>query len=226
LELPYLTGKSAYPLADPTAPGFMAFLCRLFARMGPFDLGDRVQPFQFGQDVPGLAGWEWHHTPGHAPGHVSFYRASDGTLLVGDAFTTVNLDSLLAIATKRQQISRPPTPITFDWDAARESVQRLAALKPFTFACGHGTPMSGNQAVLDFAEFARNFPVPSHGRYVAEPARTDASGVTYLPPKPPDPVPGIAASVGVAAIAGTMIAVAAKRRKGRPSAELTPREAS
>jgi glyoxylase-like metal-dependent hydrolase (beta-lactamase superfamily II) len=213
LELPYLTTRSAYPPADPTAPGFMAFMCRFFARMGPFDLGDRVRELPFGHDAPGLAGWEWCHTPGHAPGHVSFYRPSDGTLLAGDAFTTVNLDSFLAIVTKRRQISRPPTPITYDWGAARDSVQRLAGLKPFTLACGHGMPMSGNQAAIDLADFARKFPMPSQGRYVTEPARTDETGVTYLPPKPVDPVPGIAASVGVAVLAGTMIALAAKRRR-------------
>ena len=212
-ELPYLTGKSAYPPADPTAPGFMAFMSRFFRNMKPLDLGDRVQALQDGRDAPGLAGWEWHHTPGHAPGHVSFYRRSDATLLAGDAFATVNMDSFFAIVAKRQQVSRPPTPITCDWGAARESVQRLATLKPFTLACGHGTPMSGNQAALEFADFARNFPIPSHGRYVTEPAHTDENGIVYLPPKPTDRVPAIAASVGVAALAGTMIAMAANRRR-------------
>lgn len=213
LELPFLTRKSAYPPFDPTAPGFMAFVTRFVGNIKPFDLGDRVQPLESDQDPAGLTGWNWHHTPGHAPGHVSFYRRSDATLLAGDAFTTVNLDSLFAIVTKRQQISRPPTPSTIDWAAARESVQRLAALKPFTLACGHGTPMSGNQAALDFADFARKFPIPSRGRYVTEPAQTDENGIVYLPPKPPDRVPAIAASVGVAALVGTMIAVAANRRR-------------
>ncbi len=35
--------------------------------------------------VPCLPGWRWVHTPGHTPGHVSFYRAADGVLISGDA---------------------------------------------------------------------------------------------------------------------------------------------
>lgn len=211
LELPYLKGRSFYPPSDPTAPGFMAFVSRFFTPK-PFNLGGRVRPFAFGADAPGLEDWERHHTPGHAPGHVSFFRPSDGTLLAGDAFTTVNLDSGFAVVMKKQEISRPPTPVTCDWEAASESVRRLAGLKPCTLACGHGIPMSGVEVALEFAEFARNFPIPSHGRYVAEPARADETGVTYLPPKPADPALRVAAGVGIAAVSAGLLALVAKRR--------------
>ncbi|MGI8742045.1 MAG: MBL fold metallo-hydrolase [Bryobacteraceae bacterium] len=217
LELPYLTGKSCYPPPDPTAPGFMAFLSRFFSAK-PFDLRGRVRPLEFGNDVPGLANWEWHHTPGHTPGHVSFFRPGDATLLAGDAFTTVDVDSAFALATKKRQISRPPAPMTSDWIAAGESVGRLAALKPFTLACGHGLPMSGNTAAADLARFSRDFPVPSHGRYVPEPARADENGVTYLPPKPPDPVPAIAAGIGLAAIAGALFALTSRNTGSKDQA--------
>lgn len=215
LELPYLTGRSPYPPPDPTAPGFMSFLSRFFSPK-PFDLGGRVRPLSSEHGVPGLDNWEWHHTPGHSPGHVSFFRPEDGTLLAGDAFTTVDVDSAFALMTRRQSISRPPTPMTCDWEAAAQSVRRLAALRPSNLACGHGTPMigaeRGNQIAREFAEFARTFPVPSHGRYVGRPARADESGVTYVPPKPPDPALNVAAGLGVAAVAATMFAVAARRR--------------
>ena len=50
--------------------------------------------------------------------------------------------------------------------------------------------MSGPDAADEFTRFAEHFPVPSHGRYVAEPAQTNEEGVVYLPPAPPDPLAG------------------------------------
>lgn len=216
MEFPYITGKSKYPPADPTAPGFISFMTRFFTTQAP-DLGDRVRPLEEGCPAPGMDGWEWHFTPGHAPGHVAFFRSSDATLIAGDAFATVNLDSLLDIATKRQRISRPPTPINYDWKLVRESVRKLDALNPLTFACGHGVPMSGPDAADEFSRFADYFPIPSHGRYVAEPARTNENGVVYLPPAPPDRLPGIAGSVGVATLAALMVAKAVRNRESRAS---------
>jgi hypothetical protein len=94
--------------------------------------------------------------------------------LAGDAFTTMNVDSVLAVLTKRKRISRPPTPVNYDWKLCAESVRKLDALNPLTFACGHGMPMAGPDAADQFTWFAEHFPVPPHGRYVAEPAKTSA----------------------------------------------------
>jgi glyoxylase-like metal-dependent hydrolase (beta-lactamase superfamily II) len=212
LELPYLTGKSPYPPIDPTAPGFMAFLGR-FIPSRTVNLGERVRPLPSGGEVPGMPGWECHHTPGHAPGHIAFFRPSDATLIAGDAFTTMNIDNLLDALAKKKQICRPPTPITYDWDAARDSVRLLADLRPLTIAAGHGNPMTGPEASDELSDFAAHFTPPPRGRYVHQPARTGATGIVALPPAPSDPVPGIAAAIGVAAIAGAMFAVAAHRRK-------------
>jgi len=209
LEMPYLTGQSKYPPADPTAPGFMSFLTR-FLKPQPANLGDRVQPFSRGE-LPGMPGWEWFHTPGHAPGHVAFFRRLDATLLAGDAFTTMNVDSFLAVVAKKQQVCRPPTPVTYDWPQARDSVRLLADLKPFTLACGHGVPMKGNEATMQLTALARHFRTPRHGRYVPEPARVDETGVVWVPPAPADPVPKVAVAVGMAA--ATAVLVSALRRR-------------
>jgi glyoxylase-like metal-dependent hydrolase (beta-lactamase superfamily II) len=210
LELPYLTGKSVYPPTDPTAPGFLSFVTRFFPPQG-FDFGDRVRPFEEGK-FP-LRNWTWHHTPGHSPGHTAFFRSTDATLLAGDAFATVNLDSLLDILSKKQQVSRPTTPATCDWKAAAESVKKLDALNPLTFGCGHGVPMSGPEAAAELEYFAYHFPFPSHGRYAHQPAETDEGGVVRLPPPPPDKAPGVAGALGIATLSGVMFAVAAQRRK-------------
>lgn len=210
LEKPYLTGRSPYPPGDPTVPGFMGFMMRFVKRTQGFDLGGRLRPIE-NSELPGMPGWECHHTPGHSPGHLSFFRRSDRTLLAGDACTTVDVDSLVAVVTKQQRVCRPPTPMNYDWKAARESVRLLSSLEPSTLACGHGVPMKGADASLQLAALAREFPIPRHGRYVAEPARVGESGIEWLPPEPYDPLPKIAAGVGVAAAAALIVAV---RRRG------------
>jgi len=223
-ELPYLTGRSNYPPPDPTVGGFVAFYSRLM-KARPCLLGDCVQSLEHGREAPGLSGWEWHHTPGHSPGHVVFFRREDGTLLAGDAIITMNLDSFFASALRVPRVCGPPAPFTADWPRAHESVRLLAELRPQTIACGHGTPMTGGKAVMQLAELATHFPIPRRGRYVEQPARMDETGVVSLPPQPPDRLPGAAIAFGIAAAAGGMFAVAARRRKRSSKAD-TPAQAS
>ena len=83
---------------------------------------------------------------------------------------TANLDSYFVLFARKPRISRPPTPFTCDWIAARESVRQLAALRPFTIGSGHGVPMSGEHVARELAGFAENFPIPERGRYVQSPA--------------------------------------------------------
>ena len=40
------------------------------------------------------------HCPGHTPGHVSFFRESDRTLIAGDAFVTTKQESTIAVLTQ------------------------------------------------------------------------------------------------------------------------------
>jgi len=223
LELPYLTGRSNYPPPDPTVGGFIAFYSRLI-KARPCLLGNAVQSLESGREAPGLPAWEWHHTPGHSPGHIVFFRREDGILLAGDAIITVNFNSFFATTLGVPRVCGPPAPFTPDWPRAHESVRLLAELRPQTIACGHGTPMTGGKAVMQLAELATNFPIPHRGRYIEEPARTDETGVVSLPPEPPGRLPGVAIAVGLAAAAGAMVAVAAYRRKQSTKAD-TPAQA-
>ena len=210
LEWPYLDGRSSYPPNDPTAPGFFSAMSRLFPAR-TVHVGDRLQ--EIGNSLPelGMDQWEALATPGHTPGHVAFFRSSDGVLLAGDALTTMDLNSFLATVTKRKQVCGPPFPATTDWLQARRSVERLAALRPRVIAAGHGLPMQ--DAADELAELAKHFPIPEHGRYVSEAARADESGITYLPPAPVDALPKIAAGVAAGiAIAGLGALMAKKAR--------------
>jgi glyoxylase-like metal-dependent hydrolase (beta-lactamase superfamily II) len=187
LEMPYLTGKSLYPPADPTVGGAIAFLSRFFPRRAR-NFGDRVRELPTGK-VPGASGWEWIATPGHSPGHVCFFRESDRVLIGGDAFTTVNMDSWSGLLTGQQRLSRPPTPFTIDWELARSSVQKLASLRPNVAGSGHGIPVSDAALPERMQRFAERLRPPRYGRYVKHPAQTDKNGIVDLPPAPFDPVP-------------------------------------
>ncbi|HLY20023.1 MAG TPA: MBL fold metallo-hydrolase [Bryobacteraceae bacterium] len=213
LERPFLTGQSAYPPKEPLAGGTFAFLCRVFSTDPP-DMGDRLHDLPEGGEVPGLIGWRWHHTPGHAPGHVVFFQRYESTLLSGDACVTMDLDSVMGILIQEPRICRPPAAFTYDWEQAHASVKLLADLSPNVIGAGHGEPMSGDAVTAGLAELALNFPRPRHGRYAHEPARIDEHGVQYVPPPLPDPLPKIAAAVGLTAVAVGAVVVLSRRSRG------------
>ena len=208
LELPYLTGRSAYPPPDPTVGGgAMSGLSRFYPR-GPYDFGDRILPLPADGSVPGMAGWRWIHTPGHTPGHVSLYRDSDRTLIAGDAFVTTKPESAIAALTQRPGIHGPPSYFTSDWISARRSVEELAALEPLRVATGHGPPLEGERMLDELRRLARDFDrlaVPEKGRYVREPAIADERGVVALPAAVPDPLPRVLLGLGLALLAGAVL---------------------
>lgn len=169
LELPYLTGESDYPPADPTVNG------GLVSEMSPFfphdgiDLDDLVKPLPANGTIPGLPDWKYIHTPGHTPGHISLFREEDGTLIAGDAFVTVKQESLYKVMTQEQEISGPPKYFTTDWDAAEKSVKKLAALNPYLAITGHGEPMFGESLKDNLTLLTKKFKeiaVPEQGRFV------------------------------------------------------------
>ena len=187
LELPYLTGQSAYPPPDPTIGGAIGFLSR-FMPSKPYDFGGRIQPLQ-ANETPGLKDWQWLETPGHSPGHISLFRSSDRVLLAGDAFASMDMESWPGLITGRRTLSRAGAPFNCDWSATRTSVQKLAELKPDIVGCGHGTPYSSGPTSLRLARFAARFRPPRRGRYVSQPAHTNERGVVSVPPAPVDIVP-------------------------------------
>jgi len=173
-ELPYLTGQRSYPEPDPSVGGgIMARMAKLYPRE-PIDLGTRVRALSADGVIPVLPGWRWIHTPGHTAGHVSLFRDADRALIVGDAFCTTKQESFFAVATQRPELHGPPAYFTTDWNAARDSVHRLAALEPACIAASHGQPMAGSDAARLLSELAERFDevaLPAHGRYVDNPTR-------------------------------------------------------
>lgn len=215
LELPYLTGESAYPPPDPTVGGgAMALMSWMYPR-GAIDLGERVKPLPGDRAVPHMPDWQWIHTPGHTPGHVSLFRESDRCLIAGDAFVTVKQESLYAVATQRQELHGPPAYFTMNWEEARQSVERLAALSPSLAATGHGRPLHGPALARGLQRLAEDFEraaIPPRGRYVRQPALADEHGVVAVPPPIVDAK--VVGGVGFLALLGAAFLAAQRDRSG------------
>jgi len=181
LELPYLNGSAAYPPPDVLAGGgIMPLLAPLFPR-GPIDVSRWLRPVPADGTVPTMPGWRWIHTPGHTPGHISLWREPDRALIAGDAFITTGQESAYAVAVQKPEMHGPPMYFTPDWDSARASVEKLAALEPEVVVAGHGRPMQGEAMRTALRALARNFndvAVPKHGRYTGKSA-TAEDGTAY-----------------------------------------------
>lgn len=184
LERPYLNGMAAYPPPDPSVGGgAMARLSSLYPTK-PVDVSSHLLTLPADGSIPLLAGWRWIHTPGHSPGHVSFWREADRSLIVGDAFVTTAQESAYAVAMQDPELHGPPMYLTVDWLAARESVRTLAKLKPERVITGHGRPLQGpemRRALDALAEEFDRVAVPKHGRYVLNPASPEDDTVYRCP---------------------------------------------
>jgi glyoxylase-like metal-dependent hydrolase (beta-lactamase superfamily II) len=92
------------------------------------------------------AGFTVIDTPGHSPGHVSFWRESDRVLVCGDVF--LNMHLITTVPGLRQ----PPAAFTPDPDLNRQSERKLARLEPSIAGFGHG-PVIDADAAAQMARF-------------------------------------------------------------------------
>lgn len=88
MEMPYLTGKSSYPPPDPSVGGGMMSTLSFIYPKSPINISEYLQELPYDNSIPGMPEWNYIHTPGHAPGHISLFRQADGVLISGDAFVT------------------------------------------------------------------------------------------------------------------------------------------
>jgi len=171
LEQPFLTGERPYPDPDPTVGrGVMSLLSPLYPK-GPIDLGGRQRVLAGDGSVAGLREWQWVATPGHAPGHVSFFRERDRVLIAGDAFNTTRQESLFSVMTQRFWLEGPPAYFTPDWVSAGESVACLARLQPRVAAVGHGRALHGDAPARCLEYLSEHFAeigLPRQGRYLPQ----------------------------------------------------------
>ena len=97
-----------------------------------------------------VAGFEVLHVPGHAPGHVAYWRERDRVLLLGDVAANIDERRFWRVG-----LHEPLPLFTPDPERNRESIRRLAALEPELCLFGHGPPLRGAAA---FSQFAAQLP--------------------------------------------------------------------
>lgn len=97
-----------------------------------------------------IAGFEVVHLPGHAPGLIGLFRASDRLALVSDTIYTLDPQ------TGRHTPAHVPHPaFNQDIEQACASIRKLAALGPETVWAGHADPVTGDvRAQLEHAATA------------------------------------------------------------------------
>jgi glyoxylase-like metal-dependent hydrolase (beta-lactamase superfamily II) len=66
-------------------------------------------------------------TPGHTPGHISFYSASARILFAGDS-----------VRSSRDELLCSTGPVTWDELEAQNSMRLQAAMRPRIVCVGHG----------------------------------------------------------------------------------------
>jgi glyoxylase-like metal-dependent hydrolase (beta-lactamase superfamily II) len=81
-------------------------------------------------------------TPGHSPGHISFWRASDRVLICGDVWFNMN------VLTLRPGLRAPLGLPTVDPAENARSEQKLVDLQPDIVGFGHGPVMTGAASKL------------------------------------------------------------------------------
>jgi glyoxylase-like metal-dependent hydrolase (beta-lactamase superfamily II) len=171
LEFLYLTGEKRYPEPDTTVEGGMLAKISSIYPIEPINISEVLQELPKDMSVPRLPEWQWVHVPGHSPGQIALYREKDGILIAGDAFITVEQDSLYKVLIQKSKIHGPPVYLTTNWEMAEDSVQKLAALNPKIAVTGHGQHMEGEELKKELNDLATNFKervVPSHGKFVRD----------------------------------------------------------
>ncbi len=91
-----------------------------------------------------MAGFSVLEVPGHAPGHLAFWREQDRVLLLGDVVFGLRVPS------GRTGLQLPPNAFTPDPHQNLASARRLAALEPAVVCFGHGPPLYDGERFCEF----------------------------------------------------------------------------
>lgn len=140
LGVPVWIGAGDAPyLRDGTAP-----ISGLFGRFAGSPAVEPDRELHEGDELG--HGFVVLETPGHSPGHVSFWRESDRTLICGDVFFNMN------ILTTGAGLRQPPGMFTSDVPANQASERRLAELEPAVACFGHGPVLRDPAAIRAFVD--------------------------------------------------------------------------
>lgn len=110
--------------------------------------GTKTQATRLVEDGDTIGSLQVVASPGHTPGHVAFFDPRDGTLIAGDAYSTIG-----GVATAARLKAPFPVIALVAWHRASglESAQRLRDLDPSSLAVGHGKVVRSPTAEMDKA---------------------------------------------------------------------------
>ncbi len=140
IEKPYINGskkslrqQQAEEMFERMPPEYKAWASAFIAAhqaIAPVEVDETV-PLQ--GSWPLLPGVEIIHTPGHMPGHISFYIPSMQTIIASDA---------VVIENGELNIANPQ--FTLDLDEAINSIDKLASYPAKQLICYHGGMLTEN----------------------------------------------------------------------------------
>lgn len=159
--------------ANPLDRRVIVPLLRLFPRrwveamMAKESLAEVVQTFEPDTAPPGLPEWTSIATPGHSPGHTSFFRQADRVLIAGDALLTVDAGSFGGVLSwvlhpDKPQLCEPPWYTNWDRDRMLASAGAVVRLQPKVLASGHGHPLADVAIASALNDFVRRQSLAHH----------------------------------------------------------------
>lgn len=145
IEKPYVEGHEVSPLPPKES------LSRLARLMQPPALKSKGTPVDHlvddGEVLPDvMGGLVAIFTPGHAPGHVSFWQPDKRLLFCADVLFNIGELSF-------NKLRLPYPMVIYDMPENIRSVKKIAALQPDILLFGHGKPMLEHTAAR-LQEFA------------------------------------------------------------------------
>ena len=138
VEKPIIEGVAPVPRPDPASLPLPARLMPIPETRYEGVSVDRS--VEAGEILAG--GWTVVATPGHAPGHISFWHPVKRALLLGDVLMNV------------VGLRLPIASATFDMEQNKRSLRRLLDLDVQTLCFGHGQPImqDGGEVLRAFAK--------------------------------------------------------------------------
>jgi glyoxylase-like metal-dependent hydrolase (beta-lactamase superfamily II) len=114
---------------NPLMKAMFAVMGKVMMPLAPAHVDEIIM---HGQVLPVLGGLQVVATPGHTPGHVSFYAPAHHILIAGDS---LNASS--------GTLKFDPAPVHWNYQQGRESMKLEALLGATTVCCGHGNVIEG-----------------------------------------------------------------------------------
>jgi len=139
-EYPYIAGlekplrliqaEAFQKVLPPEQQAFGEAFCKMLRTVEPVAVDGLLDD---GDYLPWTGRCRVLATPGHTPGHISFFCEEDGIVITGDAF---------ALEQGEPVIANPQ--FTLDMQEAKRSMQKLIDLKSESYACYHGGSYARN----------------------------------------------------------------------------------